>query len=60
VFIKFILAKDIEMANVFIILRDRDDKKSSDVNKRRQIPLQSLYDLKAFSSNECDKNLMVS
>lgn len=49
------------MANVFIILRDRDDKKSSDVNKRRQIPLQSLYDLKNFSStNECDKNLMVS
>ncbi|KAL7030285.1 hypothetical protein ACKWTF_006601 [Chironomus riparius] len=47
------------MANVFIILRDRDDKKSSDINKRRQIPLQSLYELKAFSSNECDKNLMM-
>jgi hypothetical protein len=44
------------MANVFIVLRD--EKKSPDVNKRRQIPLQSLHDLKAFSS-ECDKNLMV-
>lgn len=44
------------MANVFIILRD--EKKSPEI-KRRQIPLQSLHDLKAFSS-ECDKNLMVN
>jgi hypothetical protein len=35
------------MANVFIILRD--EKKSPDVNKRRQIVLQNLYE-KIFSS----------
>lgn len=47
------------MANVFIILRD--EKKSPDVNKKRQIPmsLQILKELKG-KSNECDKNLMVS
>jgi hypothetical protein len=44
---------------VFIILRD--EKKSPDVNKKRQIPmsLQILKELKGKSS-ECDKNLMVS
>lgn len=46
------------MANVFIILRD--ESKSPDINKRRQIPLQSLHDLKAFSKSDCDKNLMVN
>lgn len=46
------------MANVFIILRD--EKKSPDVNKKRQIPmsLQILKELKGKTS-ECDKNLMV-
>lgn len=45
------------MANVFIILRD--EKKSPDINKRRQIPMSLLKEIKGKTS-ECDKNLMVS
>lgn len=46
------------MANVFIILRD--EKKSPDVNKRRQIPMSLLKEIKGGKSSDCDKNLMVS
>jgi hypothetical protein len=45
------------MANSIIL---RDEKKSQDLNKRRQIPLPLPHDLKAFSKSECDKKLMVS
>ena len=48
------------MANVFIILRD--EKKSPDINKRRQIPMSLLKEIKKEikgKTSECDKNLMV-
>lgn len=46
------------MANVFVLLRD--EKKSPEVNKKRQIPLSTL-DLKTSkSSSSCEKSLMVS
>ncbi|KAG5683430.1 hypothetical protein PVAND_012711 [Polypedilum vanderplanki] len=44
------------MANSIIL---RDEKKNPDINKKRQIPLQSLHDLKSFSKSECDKKLMM-
>lgn len=47
------------MANVFVLLRD--EKKSPELNKRRQIPLSSLHDLKTSgSTSNCEKSLMVS
>lgn len=42
------------MANVFVLLRD--EKKSPEVNKRRQIPLSTVHDFKG----SCEKSLMVS
>lgn len=46
------------MANVFVLLRD--EKKSPEVNKRRQIPLiSSLNDIKS-SGSSCEKSLTVS
>lgn len=44
------------MANVFVLLRD--EKKSPQVEKRRQIPLQIL-DLKSSGKSGCGKSLMV-
>lgn len=47
------------MANVFVLLRD--EKKSPEVNKKRQIPLSTLHDLKSGTgSSGCEKSLMVS